>query len=172
MKSRASRSRRPAREDGEATETDPKSDHATKTAAQTKAEQIGAEVGNDFKNHPLRKAYEAEVAALAAEADRIIAEAQGDRSKLKQGAREMWQKRREIGARYKDVTPTLLRDYIYWKNERRTGHDKLGPTWEYLEKKKSYPEIIRGSATPNPDINAFLGGFKDWLMADGAKFIE
>lgn len=161
-----------AREDGDGAGREPKEEHSPKAAAQAKAEQIAAEVGNDFKNHPLRKKYEAEVAALAADAERLIAEAQGDRGKLKQGAREMWQKRRDISTRYKDVTPTLLREYIYWKNEHRTGHDKLGPTWEYLEKKKSYPEIIRGSATPNPDINAFLGGFKDWLLADGSKFIE
>ncbi len=137
-----------------------------------KAEHIATEAGEDFKSHPLRKKYEAEVEALAGEAERLIAEAGGDQDKLKNSARKMWKKRREISTRYKEVTPDLLREYIYWKNERRKGYDKLGPTWEYLEKNKTHAEIIRGSATPNADINSFLAGFRTWLLADGAALVK
>lgn len=153
-------------------ETKEKQPNKRDAAFEAKVDEIVSQMGADFKTHPLRQKYEAEVAALTSEAEQLIASAQGDRQKLRESAKHMWQKRREISTRYKDVTPAVLREYIYWKNERRTGHDKLGPKWEHLEKKKSYPEIIRGAATPNPDINAFLGGFREWLLTDGAELVK
>lgn len=153
---------------------EPKTDGAitaTDAAQRARAEVIAHSIGDDFKNHPLRQKYEAEVAAMQGEAESAISNAGGDREKLRKAALQMWQKRRDISTRYKEVTPELLRMYIYAQNERRYG-DKLGPKWEDLEKRRSYEDIIRSSARPNPDINAFLAGFRSWLLTDGAQHVR
>ncbi|MCP3872105.1 MAG: cell wall-binding protein [Desulfobacteraceae bacterium] len=80
-------------------------------------------------------------------------------------AKQLHQARRDLGVRYKNLTPKELKEYIYEVNEGRCG-DKLGPTFDYLRnvKKKSYAEIIESAQRPNPDVDKLLGGFKKWLL--------
>jgi hypothetical protein len=53
--------------------------------------------------------------------------------------------RRELGIKYKDLTPISLRKKIYERNLEKYG-DKLGPTIEYLRKRsKSWADIIESA---------------------------
>lgn len=85
---------------------------------------------------------------------------------LEEVARTLWQARRDLGIKYKDMTPELLREYIYKINLNRYG-DKLGPSFEYFTDKlgKSFQEIIDSSSKPNSDIDKFLEGFEEWLRS-------
>ncbi len=80
-------------------------------------------------------------------------------------AKKLHQARRDLGVKYKNLTPKELKEYIYEVNESRYG-DKLGPTFDYLKnvKKKSYAKIIQSAQRPNPDIDKLVGGFKKWLL--------
>jgi hypothetical protein len=128
----------------------------------------------DYKNDPLRAAYEAEVTELKAKADALLKQRGSAPAALEQTARDMSQARRELGVKYKDKTPEPLRDYIYDANQARYG-DPLGPTFEFLTNKYQgdYMKIIDGSTRPNPDINAFMAGFRTWLLAGshGDKYL-
>ncbi|RJX39277.1 cell wall-binding protein [Paenibacillus pinisoli] len=76
----------------------------------------------------------------------------------------MNQARRDVGVKYKDVTPGPLRDYIYAVNKERYGGDPLGPTYEFLKADgKTDAQIIKSSSRPNPDVNKLLSGFEEWL---------
>lgn len=128
----------------------------------------------DYKNDPLRVAYETEVKDLKPKADALLQQRGTSPAALEQTAREMSQARRDLGAKYKDKTPEPLRDYIYDANQTRYG-DPLGPTFEFLMNKYQgdHMKIIEGSTRPNPDINAFMSGFRTWLLegTHGDKYL-
>ncbi len=64
-------------------------------------------------------------------------------------------KRRDLGVKYKDMTPPTLRDVIYKRNTEKYD-DKLGPTTEYLLQTKSPIDIILSSVKPNNDVGGTL----------------
>lgn len=92
-------------------------------------------------------------------------------------AKKMWERRREIGVKYKNVTPEPLRDYIYEVNRQRYG-DPLGPSFQNLvqtsERKllDPYPTIIESSSRPNGDVNALLSKFQDWLATKDQDYVD
>jgi hypothetical protein len=146
---------------------------AEATAKLEKADKIAAKIGSDIKNHPLRQAYEAEVAGLKEEAE-IMAKSGATNETI---ARKMWARRREIGVKYKDMTPAPLRDYIYALNIKRYG-DPLGPSFETLleaaEQKigDPYLAIVESCSRPNGDINSLLSKFKDWLASKDLSYLD
>jgi hypothetical protein len=122
---------------------------------------ILAKVGSNFKSHPLRLEYEAKVADLKRFADQIPKGASD--ASLKALAEEANLARRRLGVEYKNVTPEPLRDFIYDVNKTRYD-DPLGPTVDFLRgQRKSYHEIIESAARPNPDADALLSKFSQWL---------
>lgn len=70
----------------------------------------------------------------------------------------------EIQEILKEMTPELLREYIYEINLIRYG-DKLDPSFEYFTDKlgKSFEEIIDSASRPNIYIDKLLEGFEEWL---------
>ena len=128
------------------------------------AEKIVDKIGPGVKNHPLRKAYEEEVAGLGGQARSML-----QAGKLEQEvAMAMTEARRGLGVKYKDATPEPLREYIYDVNRKRYG-DPLGPTYEHLKRLgKTDAEIIQGASRPNPDVDKLLSGFSDWLGTQDA----
>lgn len=116
--------------------------------------------GDGFKTNPLRMSYEQEVADLSSYSEELM---RGGYS-VEETAQIVNQARRDLGIKYKNMTPQPLRDYIYEINMNRYG-DKLGPTYDYLSnvKMKTDLEIIYSSSTPNSNIDKLLGGFEDWL---------
>jgi hypothetical protein len=146
---------------------------ATALAHQEKAEKLVEKIGEDIKNHPLRKAYEAEVADLKIEAQAMV-KASSDRETV---ARKMWMRRREIGVKYKNLTPAPLRDYIYELNSKRYS-DPLGPSFDSLVKQaqgkmqEPYEKIIDSSTRPNGDVNSLLSKFKDWLIEKDPDYLD
>lgn len=95
-------------------------------------------------------------------------------------AHQMWQERRDIGVKYKDLTPEPLRDYIYEVNQECYG-DPLGPQFDKLvsdQIKKgasiddAYQKIISSSSTPNSDINKLLSKFEEWLQAKNPDYLD
>jgi hypothetical protein len=127
-----------------------------------KQDQLAALVRTDFKNHPLRKAYEAEVAELS-RFQKMIPDGATDEA-LEPLAREANEARRQLGVKYKDVTPAPLRDFIYEANNKRYK-DPLGPTYQRMREVNDYSnrEIIMKSSQPNKDINEFFKPFKNWI---------
>ncbi|WP_202427583.1 hypothetical protein [Duganella margarita] len=146
---------------------------AEAVAAREKAKKISGQIGDDIKNHPLRQAYEAEVAGLKEEAEAMAKAGASDESI----ARAMWQRRRDIGVKYKNVTPEPLRDYIYEVNTGRYN-DPLGPSFDSLVKSAEkkmldpYQTIIDSSSRPNSDVNALLSKFEDWLAKKDASYLD
>ena len=147
-----------------------------KTRDETQQEIVDR-MGKDIKNHPLRKAYEDDVADLARYKDKIKPNMTND--ELEAIAREASQARRDLGVKYKDVTPQPLRDYIYDRN-LEVYKDPLGPKFEDLLKsklKKGIPkdqalkDIIGSSSRPNGDINRVMGDFNKWLSAKPDSYI-
>lgn len=126
-------------------------------------------IGTDFKNNPLRIAYENEVRNLANRARELR-----DRGlSPEEMARLLYQARRDLGVKYKDVTPWPLRDYIYDVNQKRYG-DPLGPSFASLVNKYSgdYERIIQSAQRPNPDINKLLAGFRNWLSEQDSDYLD
>jgi hypothetical protein len=146
---------------------------ASALATQEKVDKIVDRVGSDIKNHPLRQSYEMEVAGLKEEAE-VLKKAGVDSKEI---AKKMWERRREIGVKYKNLTPEPLRDYIYEVNSERYK-DPLGPSFESLvksaEKKmvEPYSTIIESSARPNSDVNALLSKFGEWLAKKDAAYLD
>ena len=64
-------------------------------------------------------------------------------------ARTISKMRRELGKKYKAITPQKFLDEIFARNMKKGG-DKWGPTVEYLRKEKGYTwkEIIESSSKP------------------------
>ena len=114
--------------------------------------------GDGFKNNPLRQAYEKEVSELAKLGGDLLAQGKS----TEEVAQILNQARRDLGIKYKDMTPQPLRDYIYEINKGRYG-DPLGPKLEDLLESKTYEEIIKSSSKYNPNIDKLLSGFEEWL---------
>ncbi len=79
-------------------------------------------------------------------------------------ARYAHAKRRSLGEKFKDLTPSEIRKGIYKRN-LMSYDNKLGPTWEYLILKANdrglegdhiFEHIIKTSQRPNKDINMFV----------------
>lgn len=113
-----------------------------------------------LKDNPLRKEYEAKVAEL----ETLAAELTHEGVDEKTIARTLHAKRRELGAQYKHAAPPLLCEYIYYATAKKYG-DPLGPSFEYLCKKKTYAEIIASASRPIADLDKRLTveGFKEWF---------
>ncbi|MEM9539278.1 MAG: hypothetical protein AAGA60_07165 [Cyanobacteria bacterium P01_E01_bin.42] len=127
------------------------------------------QIGTDFKNNPLRTAYENEVRDLA----NLARDLQNRGLGLEERARTLYQARRDLGVKYKNVTPWPLREYIYDVNKKRYN-DPLGPSFEYLVNKYSgdYERIIQSAQRPNPDINKLLSGFRNWLSQQDGDYLD
>ncbi|MFG2822552.1 RHS repeat-associated core domain-containing protein [Kitasatospora sp. NPDC048365] len=90
---------------------------------------------------PLRLAYIGEVEALGETGAAMRAAG----SSVEDIARALHQARRDIGVKYKDLTPEPLRSTIYERNIAKYG-DPLGPTVDWLRAKgKSWEQIIEGA---------------------------
>lgn len=98
----------------------------------------------------LRAAYEAEVKALSSTAEKLKAEGKSS----EEIARTLHGLRRELGVKYKALTPDDLLQKIYQRNLEKYG-DKLGPTIDYLRQQgKSWDDIIRSATKPGgKDLN-------------------
>ena len=64
-------------------------------------------------------------------------------------ARTLHGLRRELGVRYKSLTPDNILQDVYQRNLDRYG-DKLGPSIDYLRNRKgaSWDDIIKSAARP------------------------
>jgi hypothetical protein len=122
--------------------------------------KISKEFGTSIKSNPLRQAYENEVTNLSKIAKTLAVQGKSD----EEIARQLSQMRRDLGVKYKDLSPQLLKEHIYDVNLERYK-DPLGPTIEYLRNKgKSWDEIIVGSCKPNSDVDKLLGDFEEWMI--------
>ncbi|WP_273322506.1 hypothetical protein [Vallitalea guaymasensis] len=129
--------------------------------AQELIEKIASEFGTAIKSNPLRQEYENAVKGLSNLAQKLKADGLADEAI----ARRLHQARRDLGVKYKDLSPQLLKEYIYDVNISRYEGDPLGPTIDYLRRKgKSWADIINSSSRPNPDVDKLLGAFKQWIM--------
>lgn len=91
---------------------------------------------------PLRQAYVHEVKVL--EDFALNMRAAG--ASPEQVARQLHQMRRDLGIRYKDLTPAPQLEAIYTRNLEKYG-DKLGPTVDWLRAKgKSWEQIIESAS--------------------------
>ncbi|MET3140270.1 hypothetical protein AAKU61_004659, partial [Undibacterium sp. GrIS 1.2] len=149
---------------------------ASKLTKHEKISAIREKIGGDIKNHPLRQAYEDEVVDLEMKAKHMM----DSGTPKNEVAYEMWNERRELGIKYKDLTPEPLRDYIYEVNSGRYG-DPLGPKFEDLVSKQlesgksldeAYQRIINSSFTPNNNVNALLSKFEGWLESKDVTYID
>lgn len=93
----------------------------------------------------LRAQYEAEVRGLSDYADEFLAKGASDEPV----ARLMNTARRQLGVKYKDMTPLDLLDYIHRYNLHRYG-DRLGPTYDFMRnvQGKTPAQIIRSASHP------------------------
>ena len=147
--------------EGEDTETEEPSEGEEHRFTEEEIQEILNDIkGDGFKNNPLRQAYEDEVRALKTLGEELLASGKS----LEEVARTLWQARRDLGIKYKNMTPELLREYIYEINLNRY-EDKLGPSFEYLtdKLKKNFEDIIDSASKPNSDIDKLLEGFEEWL---------
>jgi hypothetical protein len=132
-------------------------------------QQLVQGLGSDIKNNPLRQEYESKVAALSSYADQIPGKNLDELADLAQQAN---QERRDLGVQYKNLTPAPLLDYIKDVNLKRYG-DPLGPTVDKLvDSGRSYTDIIKSAARPNPDVDKLLAGFSDWLSTKPDDYIK
>ena len=100
----------------------------------------------------LRNMYVYEVKGLSSIAEELKSQGHD----LEFIARRMSSMRRELGVKYKDLTPPDVLQKIYARNLEKYG-DKLGPSVEFLRKQgKSWEDIIRTSTTPGgKDLNFY-----------------
>jgi hypothetical protein len=90
---------------------------------------------------PLREAYIREVEALKATAEQMRAAGKTP----EEIARTLHQMRRNIGIKYKELTPPEMLEQIYQRNLEKYG-DKLGPTIDYFRSRgKTWEEIIESA---------------------------
>lgn len=117
-------------------------DDAARTSTETKAtDSSGSNGVKIHETHPLRQAYIDEVTALRGEAEAMLKNGI-DKEKV---ARAMHAKRRELGVKYKNLTPSDILEKIYQRNMEKYG-DKLGPTIDFLRSKgKSWDDIIESA---------------------------
>ena len=133
--------------------------------------ELADSIGQDFKASPLRQEYEGRVRALAAESEQMIQAAHGDSQKLEAAARYIAEKRINLSAEYKHMTPEPLRDYIFEVNRSRYDTE-WGPSFDFLMKKYNgdFETIIRKAATPNANVDKLLGGFSGWILKNGSRY--
>jgi len=88
-----------------------------------------------------RDAYNAEIGGLGRTEAQMRSEGKSD----EQIARALNQQRRDIGEKYKDLTPEPLRSEIYARNLERY-QDRLGPTADWFRARgKSWADIIESA---------------------------
>lgn len=133
--------------------------------------ELADTIGQDFKASPLRQEYEGRVRALAVESEQLIQAAHGDSRKLEAAARYIAEKRINLSAEYKHMTPEPLRDYIFEVNRSRYDTE-WGPSFDFLMKKYNgdFETIIRKAATPNANVDKLLGGFRGWIHKNGSRY--
>ena len=125
--------------------------------------KISMKLGTSIKENPLRQAYENEVENLSELVKELKALNKSDEAN-EAIARQLNQARRDLGIKYKDLTPQLLKEYIYDVNLERY-QDPLGPTVEFLlNQGKTWSEITESACRPNPDVDILLGGFEKWMI--------
>lgn len=117
---------------------------------------------NDSTNQPLneselrqlRAAYVGEVQALSS----VLEERRGAGKTNEEIAIELHSLRREIGVKYKNLTPTEQREKIYQRNLELYG-DPLGPTIDYLRnvQSKSWEQIIESATRTSTEYNRKFG---------------
>ncbi len=92
----------------------------------------------------LRRDYEKEVRNL----EKLERQMKRQGKTNEEIARELSRKRREIGEKYKELTPKGIRDKIFERNREKYG-DKLGPSIDDLRNQgKTWEEIIESSKRP------------------------
>ncbi len=93
---------------------------------------------------PLRQQYEDEVRGLA----NLVDEMYNEGHTIEQIAIKVHQARRDLGIKYKDLTPPDLLKSITERNIRNYN-DPLGPTLEWLRSRgKSWGDIIESAVRP------------------------
>ncbi|MEG3909633.1 hypothetical protein QT979_17385 [Microcoleus sp. w2-18bC1] len=121
---------------------------------------INSEFSSQLEIHKIRANYAQEVKGIA----EFIKQHMADRTEeeiteeeMEKVARQAHSLRREIGIKYKDLTPEPSRDRIYARNLKKYG-DSLGPTIEYLRAiGKTWLQILESASRPNlGDINDIL----------------
>jgi hypothetical protein len=96
----------------------------------------------------LRQLYTDEVAGLEKAGQDLLASGKSEA----EVAKILHQMRRDLGVKYKEMTPSDLLEYIYKFNEARYG-DKLGPTFELLKQQgKTDAQIIASASRPLGDV--------------------
>ncbi len=75
-------------------------------------ERIMADYSTSIKGNPLRVEYEDAVKGLSDLANELVTENMSDDA-LEAVARQLSQARRDLGVKYKDLSPELLKEYIY-----------------------------------------------------------
>lgn len=111
--------------------------------------------------YKIRENYCQEVKQIAEYVKKVMAgrsEEKISEAEIEKIARKAHSLRREIGIKYKDITPQELRERIYARNLRKYG-DSLGPTIEYLRAmNKTWLQIMESASRHNlGDINDILG---------------
>lgn len=119
-----------------------------------------------LKNNPLRQEYEQKVRELSSYKDSLL----NSGMPKEDIAKELHQKRRQLGKIYKDAAPPLFKEYILYATEMKYG-DPLGPDFESLRKRKTIEEIIDSSTRPieNLDNRLTYEGFIKWYKANKIK---
>lgn len=131
-------------------------------------EALIEEIGGSIKKHPLRQEYENAVKNL----NNYEIELRSQGLSKKDIAEMLYKTRRNLGVKYKNLTPDALREYIYEVNMGRYG-DELGAAFDFLVNKYSsqcenmdevYETIIKSSQRPNSNVDKLLKNFKEWLI--------
>jgi cell fate (sporulation/competence/biofilm development) regulator YmcA (YheA/YmcA/DUF963 family) len=124
-------------------------------------DEIINNLGDSIKSHPLRQEYENAVKDLSNYEKTLRSQGLKER----EIAKAMHQARRDLGVKYKDLTPDQLRDYIYEVNKNRYDGDPLGGSFEFFEEKYSgnYSKIIDGAKRSNSNVDNLLKDFKNYL---------
>lgn len=115
---------------------------AAAQAQATQAQEAVAQAPRSAEIIALRRQYVEEVQMLAGKAEvmRLAGSSQ------EQIARALHAERRDLGVKYKNLTPSKELAEIYARNEKKYG-DKLGPTVEWLrERGKSWEDIIASAS--------------------------
>jgi RHS repeat-associated protein len=103
---------------------------------------LGGGIWANEANVALRQMYISEVEGLSGLSTKLLNNGYTEKTV----AKTLNTLRRNIGIKYKDMTPPDLLDYIYKFNVKRYG-DKLGPTYDYLKALgKTDTEIINSSS--------------------------
>ncbi len=99
---------------------------------------------NCDKKPGLRKKYEADVKKLKELEDKLRANGKSP----EEIARELHKARRDLGIKYKDLTPDKVLEKISQRNLDKYG-DKLGPSIDHLRSKgKTWEQIIESATRP------------------------